>query len=154
MSHPNPSHRDAPSVPAMRSPWFWLVTLIVPFVLFFSVLGVLSSIEKWHVVWSPPPKNAEIEGTGPAPWLPAERRADLKRKIERIDQEIPAIFGELKFLEGALKKEELRTEMRADLKLDPKEYVNFIRRQQKSLTDRVEILRADREFYAHELQEK
>jgi hypothetical protein len=133
-----------------QSPWFWLAVFFVPVVLFFAVLGVLSAIEKWHIVVAPPQEHPEIERPGGGPWIADETKADFKRRIERIDKEMPLLIADLKFLESALKKEEARA------RTDPhaQEYVNFIRRQQKSLEDRLEILRSDRSDYAHELHEK
>lgn len=135
---------------AIRSAWFWLLIPAGLIVLFFAGLGVYSAIENLHARWTAPPENAQAEESGLAPWLPKERRADLQRRIAVIDGAIPAIEGELRFLRGRLKKEQAR----AAAYPDAKEYIDFIRREQVFLAERIDELQADRAYFFHELHEK
>ncbi|MFZ1005261.1 MAG: hypothetical protein WAN65_00385, partial [Candidatus Sulfotelmatobacter sp.] len=143
-----PQSREEISSEPSRSPWFWLVVVIVPFVLFFAGIGTLATLEKWHISWPPGKENAEFEEHGPAPWLIKERRAELKRKIAMIDSALPAVVGEMNFLESRLKIVQARPEPAA------REYIDFIRREEQFLADRLDEMRADRAYYSRELNEK
>lgn len=149
MTHFIPTSTKQPRM-SVRAVWFWLLVLTTPFVLFLAVLGVLATIEKWQVFERVPPENPQMQESGLAPWLPKERRAYMEHRIDVIDGSIPAIKGEIRFLEGALKREQAQIHSNAEAK----EYAKVICREQRFLEARIDELRTDREYYVHELREK
>lgn len=131
-----------------RSVGFWFLIIFIPFLLFFAVLGVISTLQRWpNLPWLPPKVNLEMERAGTAPWTPQERRADLKRRIEVIDRSIPLIQGEMKYLDGALQRETALGSPEA------RDRVEFMRREMQFLIERIAELHSDRDYYVHHLRD-
>lgn len=144
---------NVPAAEQHRRRWrlsYLLTTLAVALLLFFGGVAVIWMVGQWHPVSTPSPGNGIIEEAGRAPWLPAERRAELKHRMDNIDRDIPAIEGELKFLDEAMQREKARAPQNQESKL----YIDFILREQSFLRARINDLRTDRAYYAHELEEK
>lgn len=151
MAHLTPPPQQPPARWS-RSPWFWLLSIFVPIVIFFAALGVAGSLERWHIQlwWIPWQADEQAEAFGKERWLPEERRADMERRVRVIDRAIPAIEGEMKFLDDELKKAQAKNHndpTMADL-------VASLRRQREFLVDRLDELRSDRAYYVRELHEK
>jgi hypothetical protein len=131
--------------------WHLLVAAILAIFSFFAVLGIVSVVGRWHPIADlPKPDNAEIERSGSAPWAVKERKSDLRRRIDTIDKEIPAIEGELDFLDKAMQREKMRAHKQPESRF----YIDFILREQNFLHARIDDLRTDRAYYSHELQEQ
>jgi cell division protein FtsB len=119
-----------------------LVTLVVAMLLFFAGVGVIWMVGRHHPISTPAPSDGVVEESGVAPWLPSERRAELKRRVDRIDRDIPAIEGELKYLDEAMQREKARVQQHQESKI----YIDFILREQNFLRARIDDLRSDRAF--------
>lgn len=152
MAHIASSPSSPPPARLSRPVAVWLLLALAAFVLFFAAIGIADSLERWytHVWWIPFQQTEAVERAGPGGWDSPERRADMERRVNVINQAIPAIEGELQFLNGELKKAQARAADQPEYR----ELAASMRRQMDYLEERIAELRSDRDYYLHELHEK
>ena len=120
--------------------WFRILTVVVPFLLLFVLLAW------WFVpqgsLWTPwqTPLGKAGGAARVSPWVDKDREAELRHRIERIDEQIPALIGETQWLATKLKNEEAAKDQNRQ---DVKEYTDFIRRETNFVQQHIDNLQAD-----------